>query len=180
MNTDLTFFTIETVEIIQTSPEQLNFSISQALSDQSYFQISQTASEKSDNQILQTVSEKFKLEKSQTLSDQSQKPISQSLTDEFILPGKEIVEKLSFSHITELIKISDPQKRSFYEVECIRGTWSVRELRRQINSLYFERSGLSTDKRTLKTEIDRLVYELYGLIPVCTEVSAGMEEESVG
>lgn len=60
-----------------------------------------------------------------------------------------IVSRLSFSHIAELIAIDDVTKRSFYEVECIRGNWSVRELKRQIGSVYFERSGLSLDKKKL-------------------------------
>ena len=47
--------------------------------------------------------------------------------------------------------IDDALKRSFYETECIRGNWSVRELKRQIASLYFERSGLSHDKAKLAT-----------------------------
>jgi predicted nuclease of restriction endonuclease-like (RecB) superfamily len=42
-----------------------------------------------------------------------------------------------------LFTIEDLLKRSFYEIECIKGTWSVRELKRQINSLYYERSGMS-------------------------------------
>jgi len=42
-----------------------------------------------------------------------------------------------------LIALDEATKRAFYEVECIRGNWSVRELKRQIASLYFERSGLS-------------------------------------
>ena len=37
----------------------------------------------------------------------------------------------------------------FYEAECIRGSWSVRELHRQISTLLFERTGLSTDKAAL-------------------------------
>ncbi|MFN0060559.1 MAG: YhcG family protein [Planctomycetota bacterium] len=45
--------------------------------------------------------------------------------------------------------IDDPLKRAFYEVECIRGNWSVRALKRQIATLYFERSGLSTNKEKL-------------------------------
>ena len=48
-----------------------------------------------------------------------------------------------------LLEIEDPLKRAFYEVECIKGNWSVRELKRQIGSLYFERSGLSRDKARL-------------------------------
>lgn len=60
-----------------------------------------------------------------------------------------LLTKLSFSHIVELIAIDESAKRSFYEFECIRGNWSVRELKRQIGSLYYERSGLSLDKKKL-------------------------------
>ena len=60
-----------------------------------------------------------------------------------------LLQMLSFSHFAELISISDITKRAFYEIECIRGNWSVRELKRQINSLYYERSGLSKDKKKL-------------------------------
>lgn len=60
-----------------------------------------------------------------------------------------ILEKLSYSHIDLLVDIDDDTKRSFYEVECIRDNWSVRELKRQIGSLYYERSGLSRNKRKL-------------------------------
>lgn len=56
---------------------------------------------------------------------------------------------MSFSHFAELIAIDGPLKRTFYEVECIWGNWSVRELKRQIGSLYYERSGLSMNKEKL-------------------------------
>ncbi len=75
-------------------------------------------------------------------------PIRQSPSPEFKLNGKTILEKLSFSHLTELMKIPDDFKRTFYEIECIRGHWSVRELKRQIASLYYARSGVSKDKTT--------------------------------
>ncbi len=65
------------------------------------------------------------------------------------ISGDKLVDRLSFTHFVELIKIEDPLKRIFYEIECIRGNWSVRELKRQINSLYYERSGLSKDKKRL-------------------------------
>lgn len=51
--------------------------------------------------------------------------------------------KLSWSHYCELISVSDPDKRSFYEQECIKSSWSVRELRRQKESMLFERLLLS-------------------------------------
>jgi len=56
---------------------------------------------------------------------------------------------LSFSHFVELLQFDEPVQRVFYEVECIRGNWSVRELKRQIGSLYYERSGLSRNKKKL-------------------------------
>lgn len=64
---------------------------------------------------------------------------------------KSLLTKLSFSHLRELIKIDEDLKRSFYESECIKGTWSVRELQRQINALYFERSAMSINKKQLST-----------------------------
>ncbi len=51
--------------------------------------------------------------------------------------------KLSWSHYCELLIISDEQKRSFYEKECTNARWSVRELKRQIESSLFERLLLS-------------------------------------
>ena len=52
---------------------------------------------------------------------------------------------LSWSHYCELITINDDPARSFYEIESIRNNWSVRELKRQINALLFERLALSKD-----------------------------------
>ena len=51
--------------------------------------------------------------------------------------------KLSWSHYCELLSISDPDKRSFYEKEAVNSNWSVRELKRQIDSSLFERLLLS-------------------------------------
>lgn len=63
-----------------------------------------------------------------------------------------LIQRLSFTHLAELIQIPDATQRRFYEVECIRGNWSVRELRRQIDSLYYQRSGLSKDKARLSVQ----------------------------
>ena len=56
---------------------------------------------------------------------------------------QKLISRLSFSHFSLLIQINDNFKRRFYEIECIKGNWSIRELKRQINSLYFERGGMS-------------------------------------
>lgn len=71
---------------------------------------------------------------------------------EFQLKGELLVQSLSYTHFDQLIRINDSLKRVYYEMECIKGNWSVRELKRQINSLYYERSGMST-KPELLSEI---------------------------
>lgn len=65
------------------------------------------------------------------------------------LPARLLLERLSFSHFAELLQLEDPLQRRFYETEALRGNWSVRELKRQIATQYFQRSGLSTDKEAL-------------------------------
>lgn len=57
-----------------------------------------------------------------------------------------VSSKLSWTHYRFLIRIDEPVKRSFYEIECVNNNWSTRELDRQINSLLFERLALSKDK----------------------------------
>jgi predicted nuclease of restriction endonuclease-like (RecB) superfamily len=61
----------------------------------------------------------------------------------------QLLTRLSYSHIEELIELEEPLQRRFYEAEALRGNWSVRELKRQIATQYFQRSGLSTDKEAL-------------------------------
>jgi len=53
--------------------------------------------------------------------------------------------ELSFSHLLELSRIDDPLQRAFYEVETLKQRWSLRELKRQRQSLLYERAGLSRD-----------------------------------
>jgi predicted nuclease of restriction endonuclease-like (RecB) superfamily len=65
------------------------------------------------------------------------------------IPPEKLIHRLSYSHLELIVDIDDDLKRTFYEIECILGNWSVRELKRQINSLYYERSGLSKDKTKL-------------------------------
>jgi hypothetical protein len=43
------------------------------------------------------------------------------------VPAKDLVSRLSYSHLEQLVVIEDPLKRAFYEIECLRGNWSVRE-----------------------------------------------------
>ena len=59
--------------------------------------------------------------------------------------------KLSWSHYCELLSISDPDKRSFYEKETINSGWSVREMKRQIATSLYERLLLSEGKTNKET-----------------------------
>ena len=64
------------------------------------------------------------------------------------LPAETVIQ-FSWSKLIEFIAIDDPWKRAFYENECLKGNWSKRQLQRQIESLLYERTGLSTDKRAV-------------------------------
>jgi predicted nuclease of restriction endonuclease-like (RecB) superfamily len=72
-----------------------------------------------------------------------------TLSPQLWTPPENIIHRLSYSHLELIVDLDDDLKRAFYEIECIRSNWSVRELRRQISSLYYERSNLSKDKKKL-------------------------------
>lgn len=75
--------------------------------------------------------------------------IGASMTHQFVTPGKTIISHLSFTHLREIMTLDDPLARYFYEQECIKCTWSVRELRRQISTNLFVRAGISTNPEKL-------------------------------
>lgn len=75
--------------------------------------------------------------------------IVRSATVQLETPAEKLINTLSYTHLEQLTALDNPLKRAFYEIECIRGNWSVRALKRQIASLYYERSGLSIDKEKL-------------------------------
>jgi predicted nuclease of restriction endonuclease-like (RecB) superfamily len=101
----------------------------------------------------------------QTLSAKSYlvdfKPFAILQTVSAILPEPDesanlnlLLTNLSFSHFIELIKSDTDVKRRFYEVQAIQNNWGVRDLKRAIESLLYERTGLSTDKEaTFKKHI---------------------------
>ena len=109
----------------------------------------------------------------------SDKEKVRSVSAQLQLPPEKLINTLSYSHLELLVVLDDPLKRAFYEIECIRGNWSVRELKRQIASLYFERSGLSKNKKKLAELVqsgaeaaepklairDPYVFEFLGLKP---------------
>lgn len=128
------------------------------------------ASAYGDTRILQTVSAILRPSLGQTVSGLLEGEIGQvpsaepnaSLTDLLHFPSLQsrkpaldwqdgawtakLFSSLSFSHLLELARIDDPLQRAFYELECLKSGWSVRELKRQRNSMLFERVGISKDK----------------------------------
>ncbi|WP_440135063.1 PDDEXK nuclease domain-containing protein [Chitinophaga sancti] len=93
--------------------------------------------------VSKTQSEKLRLVESQ--------PAGASVPDNRIDLNL-LLERLSFSHFIELLKMDTPVKRHFYEVETIRNNWSVRDLQRAMNSMLYERTGLSTNKNAVLIE----------------------------
>lgn len=67
---------------------------------------------------------------------------------------EELNDKLSWSHYLELMIIKDKNKRNFYEKECVSENWSVRELRRQLETSLFERLLLSDGRENKKKVLD--------------------------
>src|SRR5262249_1878432 len=59
---------------------------------------------------------------------------------------RRLFHELPWTQFIEIVRMDDPLKRAFYEIEALKNRWSVRELKRQIDSLLYERVGLSRDK----------------------------------
>ena len=68
---------------------------------------------------------------------------SASVMHQFTSSAEAIISRLSFTHLREIMSIDDALVRYFYEQECMRCSWSVRELRRQIGTNLHIRVGLS-------------------------------------
>lgn len=149
--------------IIQTPPEQLQIKptgIADPL-EATIDSIHQTVSDKFDGEkngvIYQTASDEFVPDILGTINKFEKNSV---ITKKYGLTPEKLLKLLSFSHIVELVKVDDELKRAFYEIECAKGVWSVRELKRQIESLYFERSGLSKDKEKLSAMVQQQAVKL--------------------
>jgi len=59
---------------------------------------------------------------------------------------------LSWSQYVRLLSVKTPEARAFYEAEAVRGGWSVRQLDRQISTLFYERTALSKNKAAMLTK----------------------------
>ena len=64
-----------------------------------------------------------------------------------------LCHELSWSHYRVLMRISDKTARDFYTEECAKSAWSVRQLERQIHTMYYQRLLASRDKESVSAEI---------------------------
>ena len=97
------------------------------------------SAESEDGEILQTVSAESSLI---------------SITSHFPLP---------WSAYVRLLSVKNTRAREFYEVEALNGGWSVRELDRQINSQFYERTALSKNKAAMLTQGRLLAQKIHGI-----------------
>lgn len=94
-------------------------------------------------QIHSTVSNEFKLFDFRNCA---------AVSHQFETKPEILIANLSFSHIREIMVIDDAFERFFYETECIKCNWSVRELRRQIKTNLYVRAGVSKKPELLLTK----------------------------
>jgi len=97
--------------------------------------------EKERNTILQPLAVK-----SSQISENSEK---------YEIAPTKLFQHLSYRHFAELLPIKEPLKRIFYEQQAVKGNWSARQLKRQIETLLLERLGLSKDKEGLIESIQK-------------------------
>ena len=76
-----------------------------------------------------------------------QSTIAQS--DDLQIPPEKLFSHLSYTHFTLIMGVENAVARIFYELETIKGVWTVRELKRQIETNYFERSAISSNPQKM-------------------------------
>ncbi|RZK44053.1 MAG: DUF1016 family protein, partial [Hymenobacter sp.] len=106
-------------------------------------------------QIWQTASAKFNLpdfEQTRSLKTTGSKPGEQAIPQ---LNPALLLDRLTYSHFVELVKVDNPLLRRFYEVEALKNNWKVHELNRAITTLLAERTSLSTDKAAVIARIQQ-------------------------
>ena len=92
-----------------------------------------------------------KLQAADLLTDEKLRlPTAKFDKEEWQTPADRLFYRLSATHLVLLANLKDPLQRAFYEQETIRGCWTVTELDRQVSSQYYERMGLSKDKKALQ------------------------------
>ncbi|MDD5203793.1 MAG: DUF1016 N-terminal domain-containing protein [Desulfobacterales bacterium] len=94
------------------------------------------------------------------------------------IPPDQLTYRLSYSHLELIVDLEDDLKRAFYEIQSIRGNWSVRELKRQIASLYYERSGLSRNKTKLAELVRAGIEQIEPGLPFAILISSNLWESN--
>lgn len=110
-----------------------------------------------DNSIWRLSSAKLQLSNNQ---DAEKWRMASAKLEEWSTPPERLFNRLNFSSLLLLSKIDNDLKRAFYEQEAIRGCWTVTELDRQVSSQYYERMGLSKDKKALQKLADNNARQL--------------------
>jgi len=119
---------------------------------QAYEKIQQTVSVKSNKSTLKR-NKQTQPDKSQNPDTVSGKLLNLTQSDvniQKIVQALSAQFRLSWSHYVELLTITSTDERQFYEIEALENAWGVRELKRQINSSFYERLALSRDKQKIR------------------------------
>ncbi len=107
----------------------------------------------SDTNILRSATAKLQIESAENEKLRLATAKLSESTEAWATPPEKLFYRLSATHLILLSGISEPLKRAFYEQEAIKGCWTVKELDRQVSSLYYERMGLSKNKKALQKQL---------------------------
>lgn len=106
-------------------------------------------------QVLKDISKALTKEFGQGFSIQNLRKMRQFYT--VYQKRSTVSSELSWSHYQLLMRVEDEKARQFYTNECTKASWSVRQLQRQINTMYYNRILASKDKKSVAQEIEKTV-----------------------
>ena len=119
-----------------------------------YPQIIGALSNESKNNIIQVLSENILSRRILGTASQELDTIDETKDQSNL---RNIIHKIPYSHFVELIKIDDDTKRKYYELLIIKTNLSVRELKRQISTLSYERLSISKNKTKALEQVTRKI-----------------------
>ena len=148
---------IEISSILESYKKHILFEINSSMIN-AYWRIGEILYNKiiNNNLSLRIVSEQLKIDYGKRFSKSNIQRMIKFYTTYKTVPT--LSGQLTWSHYCELLSISSKDKRMFYEKECINSNWSVRELKRQINTCLYERILLSKSEINKKAIIDLAHY----------------------
>ena len=148
---------IEISSILESYKKHILFEINSSMIN-AYWRIGEILYNKiiNNNLSLRIVSEQLKIDYGKRFSKSNIQRMIKFYTTYKTVPT--LSGQLTWSHYCELLSISSEDKRMFYEKECINSNWSVRELKRQINTCLYERILLSKSEINKKAIIDLAHY----------------------